>query len=197
MDAPGCNLGPVRRVDRGGVVDTEAHLKLLMLRALDGDAAAWRALLGALRLPLSQFFRRRMANAADIEDLVQETLIAVHAKRATFDRAQPFSPWLYAVARYKMIDALRRQGRRPTQPLDDLDPPSEHSGVEDGAVRHDLARLLAVLPARQRRLIEDVRVGGLSMAEAAARHGFTEGAAKVSVHRGLKTLSRHVTSHED
>lgn len=171
------------------MVEREAHLKRLMIAGLSGDAAAWRALLTELKGPLTVFFRQRMGGReADVEDLIQETLIAVHAKRATYDPALPFTAWAYAVARHKMIDAMRRQARRPTAPLEDAGEPAAAHTVEDGAVRRDLDRVLSLLPARQRQLIEDVRIGGFSMAEAAARNGVTEGAAKVSVHRGLKAL---------
>lgn len=180
------------------MVEQEAELKRLMLRGLDGDAQAWRALLLAIRRPLEDFFRKRMgAGHADIEDVLQETLLAIHAKRATFDRSQAFGPWCYAVARYKMIDHLRRQGRRPTTVLDDAEPLAAPASVEDGAVRRDLSRLLARLPLRQRRLIEDTKLTGYSMAEAAERQGVTEGTAKVSVHRGLKSLSQEVQGDAD
>lgn len=128
---------------------------------------------------------------------MQDCLIAIHAKRATFDRAMPFTAWAYAIARYKLIDYLRRQGRRGTVPLEDVFVLLAEHTVEDGVVRRDLTRVLSILPKRQRRLVEDVRIGGFSVAEAAARNGFTEGAAKVSIHRSMKTLTASVTSHED
>jgi len=193
LAATACNLAPGRGVIGVGVIEREAHLRSLMIGGLDGDAAAWRALLSELRAPLGAFFRRRMGDRVDVEDLIQETLIAVHAKRATYDPTLPFTAWVHAVARHKMIDCLRRDARRPTAPLEAAgDPAGEHT-VEDGAVRRDLSRVLSLLPLRQRRLIEDVRVHGLSMAEAAERHGMTEGAAKVSVHRGLKALMERVS----
>ncbi len=180
------------------MVDREAHLKALMLRGLDGDAGAWRVLLTEVRGALCAYFKRRLFDdGAEAEDLVQDCLIAIHAKRATFDRAMPFTAWAYAIARYKLIDHLRRQGRRATVPLEDASVLLADHTVEDGVVRRDLTRVLAVLPMRQRRLVEDVRIGGFSVAEAAARNGFTEGAAKVSVHRSMKTLSASVISHED
>jgi RNA polymerase sigma-70 factor, ECF subfamily len=175
------------------VFEREAHLKALMIGGLDGDAAAWRALLTELRAPLGAFFRRRMGDRVEVEDLIQETLIAVHAKRATYDPALPFTAWVHAVARHKMIDGARREARRPTAPLEAAGDPAGDHTVEDGATRRDLSRVLALLPARQRRLIEDVRVHGFSMAEAAERHGMTEGAVKVSVHRGLKALMERVS----
>jgi RNA polymerase sigma-70 factor (ECF subfamily) len=174
------------------VVDQEAELKRLMLQGLEGDARAWRALLTAVRKPLEDYFRRRLAGHADVEDLVQETLIAIHAKRATFDPGLAFGPWCYAVARYKMIDHLRREGRRPTSPLEAAGDVPGPMTAEGGAIRNDLRRLLSRLPLRQRQLIEDTRLQGYSMAEAAERRGVTEGAAKVSVHRGLKSVSEEV-----
>lgn len=170
--------------------DREAHLNSLMLRGLDGDAQAWRLLLSDLGAHLRPFFARRLFHGgADAEDLVQETLIAIHAKRTTWDRNQPFTTWAFAIARHKLIDHLRRQGRRPTHPLDQAaDLFADHT-VEDGATQADLSRCLALLPARQRRLIEDVRLNGLTVAEAAANHGYTVTAAKVSIHRSMKSLN--------
>ncbi|MCV0415383.1 MAG: sigma-70 family RNA polymerase sigma factor [Brevundimonas sp.] len=180
------------------MVDREAELKRLMLRGLDGDAAAWRALLSETRGALTPFFKRRLIGCeADAEDLVQDCLIAIHAKRATYDRSLPFTAWAYAIARYKLIDHFRRLGRRPDVPLEEASVLLAEHTVEDGVVRRDLKTVLSILPLRQRRLIEDVRIGGFSLAEAAARNGFTEGAAKVSVHRSMKTLSASVKTDED
>lgn len=166
-----------------------------MLRGLDGDAAAWRVLLTDLGAHLRPFFSRRLFDGgADTEDLVQETLIAIHAKRTTWDRNQAFTGWAFAIARHKLIDHLRRRGRRPTHPLDEASDLFADHTVEDGATRADLGRCLALLPARQRRLIEDVRLKGLSVAEAAAKHGYTLTAAKVSIHRSMKSLNARFAS---
>jgi DNA-directed RNA polymerase specialized sigma24 family protein len=86
----------------------EVQLKTWMLEGLDGDAASHAALLRALVPLLRAFYRRRVGDRDAIEDLVQETLIAVHTRRMSFDRKRSFSPWLFAVARYKMIDHFRR-----------------------------------------------------------------------------------------
>jgi RNA polymerase sigma-70 factor (ECF subfamily) len=181
-----------------GVVDQEAELKRLMLRGLDGDPVAWRTLLTEMRRGLTAFFKRRLNGAeADVEDLVQDCLIAIHAKRATYDRSLPFTAWAYAIARYKLIDHFRRQGRRVVVPLEEASVLMAEHSVEDGAVRRDLKKVLSILPPRQRRLVEDVRIGGYSLAEAGARNGFTEGAAKVSVHRSMKTLVASVSPDED
>lgn len=172
------------------MTDRESHFKALMQRGLDGDATAWRVLLTDLGGHLRPFFIRRLFNGgSDVEDLVQETLIAIHAKRATWDTSQSFTGWAYAIARHKLVDHLRRQGRRPTHPLEEASALFTDHTVEEGATRADLGRCLSLLPVRQRRLIEDVRLKGLSIAEAAERHGYSVTAAKVSLHRSLKTLT--------
>lgn len=172
------------------MIDRESQFKALMLRGLEGDAAAWRVLLTDLGGHLRPYFTRRLFDGgADAEDLVQETLIAIHAKRATWDPSQSFTGWAYAIARHKLVDHLRRRGRRPTHPIEEASALFADHTVEDGATRADLGRCLSMLPARQRRLIEDVKLKGLSVAEAAERHGYSVVAAKVSLHRSLKTLT--------
>jgi RNA polymerase sigma-70 factor (ECF subfamily) len=174
------------------VTDTETRLKALMLRGLDGDTAAYREGLALLGVRLRAYFARRMSGASgDVEDLVQETLLAVHLKRSTWDSAQSFTAWAHAVARYKLIDHWRRRRVRQTLPLDDhadflaADEP-------DPGVALELTRALETLPERQRMLVNDVKLTGLSLAEAGARAGMSEGAAKVALHRALKALAERM-----
>jgi RNA polymerase sigma-70 factor (ECF subfamily) len=169
-----------------------------MLGALAGDRSAYARLLTELGAHLRRYFERRLGDAAEAEDLVQETLLAVHAKRATYEPARPFTAWAYAIARYKLIDHFRRRGARPTSPLDDsiheLFAPDDHEAAMASA---DLERLLATLPEGQRQAIRDTKLQGLSSAEAAARAGIAEGAVKVRVHRGLKALAARVRGGPD
>jgi RNA polymerase sigma-70 factor (ECF subfamily) len=166
---------------------TEVELRALMLAALEGDARAYRALLGDLR-------RRRLGGPdAEIDDLVQETLIAIHTRRETYDRAQALAPWVFAIARYKLVDHYRRSGRRLFVPIDDV---VADLAVEGGAAaadaRRDVERALSALPERARRLLTALKIDGDSVAEAASRFGMTEGAVKVASHRAMKTLAeRH------
>ncbi|WP_439477953.1 sigma-70 family RNA polymerase sigma factor [Brevundimonas sp.] len=174
----------------------EARLKPLMIAGLDGEAQAWRAFLQLLRPALHAYFNRRQFQGdADVEDLVQDALLAIHAKRETWRRADPVTSWCFTIARYKLIDHLRKSGRAKLVPLVD-DHVLLNDGVEDGAVRQDLAKLLEATPPRQRRLIEDVKLSGYSLAEAGERLGMTEGAAKVSLHRAMKTLMKRVADRE-
>jgi RNA polymerase sigma-70 factor (ECF subfamily) len=169
--------------------ETEPRLKALMLASLAGDAASYRALLAELTPHLRAFFKRRLGNAADAEDLVQETLIAIHTKRGTYDTSMPFTAWLHAVARYKLIDHFRRSKVRRTLPLEEADSIFADEDVESVSAKRDVERLLAKLPESKRELLRSVKIDGLSTAEAAERTGLSESGVKVGVHRALKALS--------
>lgn len=168
-----------------------------MVGGLAGDAAAFNALLTALAPMLRAFFGRRLFNAgADIEDLVQETLIAVYARRASYDRARPFSTWVFAIAQHKLVDYLR-QSRR-TVSLESLDDILVAEGFEDAsAARKDVGRLLAGLSPKQARAIRNTKLDGLSVAEAARADGISETDVKVSVHRGLRALAARLKGESD
>lgn len=170
---------------------SEDELRGLMISALDGNAGDHAALLRLLVPILRGFYRRRSGDADDIEDLVQETLIAVHTRRVTYDRDRVFTAWLFAIARYKMIDHFRRNRR--TQPIEGLEDILIAEGFEDASsARIDVEDLLEILPPKQARMIRATRIEGLSIAEAAEADGIGESDAKVSVHRGLKTLMAKV-----
>jgi RNA polymerase sigma-70 factor (ECF subfamily) len=171
--------------------ETEERLRPLMIRSLDGDSGAHRQLLGVLGRYFRGYFARRIGSgAAEVEDLVQETLLAVHLKRDSYDRSLPFTPWAYALARYKLIDHFRRRSRSIQVPLEDADALFAADDPEEGAVRTDLDRLLQRLPDRQRSLIEDVKLQGLSVEEAAQKRGVTAVSARVMLHRSLKWLTQ-------
>lgn len=162
-----------------------------MLRGLAGDAAAHAELLRMMAGYLRGFLARRIGrDAADLEDLVQDSLLAIHLKRETYDTSQPFSAWAYAIARYKLIDWYRRNKVRRTEPLEDDSDLFAVESVDEVAVKHDLGKLVATLPDKQRALLEDVKITGLTNAEAAKKAGMSEVAVKVSIHRSLQTLTR-------
>jgi RNA polymerase sigma-70 factor, ECF subfamily len=171
--------------------ESEQRLRPLMICSLEGDSGAHRQLLGVLGGYLRGYFARRIgATTAEVEDLVQETLLAVHLKRDSYDRSLPFTPWAYALARYKLIDHLRRRHRSIQVPLEDAGALFAAEEAEERALRTDLERLLQRLPDRQRSLIEDVKLQGLSVEEAAQKRGVTAVSARVMLHRSLKWLSQ-------
>jgi RNA polymerase sigma-70 factor (ECF subfamily) len=171
----------------------ETRLKALMVKGLDGDGAAQGELLSTLSRYLRAYFGRRLGGgAADVEDLVQETLIAVHLKRDSWDRAQPFTPWAYGVARYKLLDHFRRVGRRAESPLESAE---ALFAIEDSAereARRDLEKLMGGLSERNRNLLKAVKITGLSVEEASRATGMSASAVKVSIHRSIQALARRV-----
>ncbi len=163
-----------------------------MLAGLAGEAEPYRRLLKELSGILRAYYARRAPPGIDAEDLVQETLIAVHTRRSTYDTGQPFTAWAYAIARYKLIDALRRGRlhlRAPAEEADDMfTPPAAAGGADAAMAARDLERVMAGLPQRTRDLIRATRIEGLSIRETAEKHRMTETAVKVAIHRGLKSL---------
>jgi RNA polymerase sigma-70 factor (ECF subfamily) len=174
----------------------EAGLAPLWRCAQAGDEAAYREALQKMATRLRAYLRRRLTDRPeDVEDLVQETLIAVHVQRGTHDPALPVSHWMHAIARYKLVDHWRRHGRREAfhDAVDDFDDwPAEDAPQEAASARRDLGMLLAQLPPAQRRAIELTKLEGLSVAEAALETGDSASAIKVQVHRGLKRLAAWV-----
>lgn len=169
----------------------ERRLHDLLVEAQAGDGAAYTQFLTELAASLRAFLRRRMARLPDdIEDVVQEVLLAVHAKRHTYKPDQPLTAWVYGIARYKLVDFLR--GRRLDVKLDSIDDIDEFllaaEQVPHGTKR-DLDKLLNQLPEKQRRPIVHMKLDGLSVVETAKLTGLSESAVKVGVHRGLKALT--------
>lgn len=165
-----------------------------MLAGLGGDASAHRRLLKDLSPYLRAYFRRHLLRsgrtAEDAEDLVQETLIAIHTRRQTYDRSQPLTPWVYAIARHKLIDGYRRIGTSPELvPLaaaEDVTADEEASPLESNL---DIEALLRRLPAKVRQAVRKMKLEGVTASELAAETGASPSAAKVAVHRGLRALS--------
>lgn len=175
--------------------DTENLLHGLMLQGLNGDAAAYHQFLKALSAHLRAYFRKRLFQRPDeVEDLVQDTLLAVHNQRHTYRADQPLTAWVHALARYKLIDLLRASasGDSLNVPLDDGLELFAASDTEAREAKKDLDTLLAGLPDRQRLPIVHVKLEGLSVVEAAQLTGMSESAIKIGVHRGLKALAAKI-----
>lgn len=172
----------------------EIELKALMLASLDGNAAAHRSLLDRLSRRLRGYYKAKFAaigrDISEAEDLVQEAVLAIHIKRHTYDPKEPLTPWVHAIARYKLIDFLRRNraslANVPVDEADEVMADDDHAGAES---TYDVRRLIERLPEGMQCAIEAVKLDGLSIAEAAKRCGLSESGVKVNIHRGLKTLA--------
>jgi len=173
---------------------TEADLRGLMLAALGGDAASHRTLLDGLSSRLRAYYKGKLARlgrgASEAEDLVQEAVLAIHLNRHTYDPGEPLTPWVHAIARYKLIDFLRRtRASRADVPIEEADEvmaQDDHNAAESS---YDVRRLMERLPKNMRCAVEAVKLDGLSTVEAAKRCGLSESGVKVNVHRGLKSLA--------
>lgn len=166
----------------------------LMRAALAGDGAAYRRLLEALTPRLRAVAARNLARAgigaSDMEDVVQETLLAIHLKRHTWDPREPLAPWVHVIARNKAIDALRRRGRRIEVSVDDFAEILPAAETRDPTEGGDVERLLGALGDRQRDIVRSIGMEERTIRETAERLSMTEGAVRVALHRGLKTLAQ-------
>ena len=169
------------------MIADEATLARLMAKAQEGDKSAYNVLLAETGMWLERYFRRRVP-PHQLDDLVQDVLLAVHNKRATYDATRPFLPWLAAIARYRWVDHLRKVYKHESEMLEDGHA-VEDSDEDVVEARVSLERLFVHLPDKQAEVIELVKIEGHSIKEAAAQTGQSESLVKVNIHRGLKKLS--------
>ncbi|MGL4243021.1 MAG: sigma-70 family RNA polymerase sigma factor [Beijerinckiaceae bacterium] len=164
----------------------------LMRAGLAGDAASYRLLLVEItpfvRSVVRRSYRSGGLAVVEIEDVVQDVLLAVHLKRHTWDPALPLAPWLGAVTRHKTIDALRRSGSRLTIPVDELADVLADSAPSEPA-SGDVERMLSALPDKQRRIVQAMTLDERSAADIGGEMGMSEGAVRVALHRALKSLA--------
>jgi RNA polymerase sigma-70 factor, ECF subfamily len=176
------------------VKDRETRWAALMRAAVSGDTSAYRRLLRELspmlRRLASRGFAHNSLSPEDAEDVVQDTLLAVHLKRHTWDEHQPLLPWVHAIARNKIIDNLRRRGRRSYLPIDDFSDwladdrqPAEMNNV-------DAENVIGKLKGRDREIVLALSIEGVSARQVAQRLGMSEGAVRVALHRALRSLAK-------
>jgi RNA polymerase sigma-70 factor (ECF subfamily) len=170
--------------------DREKEWTSLMEQSLQGDARAYRRLLELLTAALRRVVRgRARVIGIDGEDIVQEVLLALHLKRATWVNGTPVAPWVSAIARNKLIDAFRRRGQQVQVSLESVAESLRADDEEDAERHYDLRYLLGKLNDRQRKVITAVSLEGYSAQEAAQRLRMTEVSVRVTLHRSLKTLA--------
>lgn len=173
--------------------DREDEWARLLCAANAGDQAAYARFLETLAPVLRAAARRGLARVAlpqaDAEDIVQETLLAIHLKRHSYDPARPVMAWVQAIARYKLVDAMRRRAGARQIPIDDVVESLAAEATEPAPQAGDVERHVAALSSRQREVVRAIAIEGRSIGEAAARLSLSEGAVRVALHRGLRTLA--------
>ncbi|RWL40993.1 MULTISPECIES: sigma-70 family RNA polymerase sigma factor [unclassified Mesorhizobium] len=168
----------------------EAELSGLLRAAIAGDERAYADFLHRIAALVRGFVRRKIVQGGvDPEDVVQETLLAIHVKRHTWRPDAPVLPWVYAIARFKLIDAFRRRGRRIEVEIDEIAETFAEPETETVSER-DINRALEGLPPTQRSVVSSISVEGHSIGETAAKLGVSETAVRVSLHRGLAAIAK-------
>jgi RNA polymerase sigma-70 factor, ECF subfamily len=184
--------GGFEREGGGAVQELEVNWSGLMRAANHGDTAAYRRLLEELVPVLRRIASRALPSSAamDAEDVVQETLLAIHLKRHTWDEARPLLPWVRAIARNKLIDHVRRGGQHVHVPIEDMAETLAARAPARTTDHLDADRLLAGLKGRKREIVASISIEGSSARQVAERFGMSEGAVRVAYHRGLRAMAR-------
>lgn len=170
----------------------ETPLDDLLRAANRGDGRAYAEFLRAVTPLVRGIARSRGAGlgADECEDIVQETLLAIHQKRHTWREDMPVRPWLYAIVRYKVVDAFRARGRRVQVPIEDFAETLPAEPEPDPTERADAERVIGALDPRSARIVRAIGLEGRSVAETSRTLDMTETAVRVALHRGLKKLAR-------
>jgi RNA polymerase sigma-70 factor (ECF subfamily) len=182
----------------GAKEDLNTELREAFLKSRNGDQGAYHSFLLKISTPLRSYFRNACSpsDRENAEDLLQETLIAIHTKKHLYDETQPIMPWIYAIARYRLIDGFRRKKARPqtlSTPEDfeklfatEITPETELATKQG----HSIAahELLSNLSEKQRAIVTLAKIDEVPLAEIAEKYGMTVSAVKVTIHRALKDL---------
>jgi RNA polymerase sigma-70 factor (ECF subfamily) len=162
-----------------------------MRAAMTGDADAYRQLLASVAPHVRAVARsrcRRLGAESEAEDVVQEVLLTIHLKRGTWDQSRPIGPWVAAITRNKLIDVLRRRGRRVSVPIEEVMDSLQAEDQTPELSAHELDTLLGHLKVQQREIVKSISLNGNSIRETADRLQMSEGAIRVALHRALKAL---------
>lgn len=171
----------------------EQHWQALMIATQKGDGQAYAKLLKEILPLLTAFIKKRVFDASQVDDVVQNVLLGIHTARSSYDPSQPFTPWLYAITRYKVLDYIRHTSRY----TDNISLDSEQietffsvdaNTQERSELQKDLAKAMNMLPKKQQQIVTLMKIQGFSAAEVALKLDMSLSAVKVAAHRAYKTL---------
>jgi RNA polymerase sigma-70 factor (ECF subfamily) len=165
-----------------------------MRAAIGGDSSSYRRLLDeltpVLRVVASRGFAHHKLSPEDVDDVVQETLLALHLKRHTWDQSRRLLPWVHAVARNKVIDNLRRRGKGTYLPIDDVSETLADDQQSRQMNNVDAKSIINKLKGREREIVLAISIEGATAQQVAQRLAMTEGAVRVALHRALQSLAK-------
>jgi RNA polymerase sigma-70 factor, ECF subfamily len=169
----------------------ERELSQLMRESQNGNGESYNRLLTRIAQMLLGYVRKSVRSDM-VDDVLQEIVMGVHLKRHTFNSEQYFLPWLYAIARYKVVDYLRRKGREEKrfmsrEDLDLLAVSDAELTIESMSVEN-IEEIISDLPTKQLQVLTAVKIKGLSIKEASEQLGFSESDIKVTIYRAMKSL---------
>ena len=181
--------------DTSGATAEPGERARWMERALAGDRDAYRMLLGDIQADITRFVRRRVHDAQEVEDIVQDVLLVIHRARHTYDPARPFEPWMYAIARNTTIDHGRRRSTRGKREVLTEELPEVAAGAETSDA--PLTAALARLPPNQRDAFSMLKIEGLSVDDAAKRAGVSPGTLRVRAHRAYRSVKAYIGREDE
>ena len=165
-----------------------------MRKAQDGDRQAYQELLVSVTDLVRGYALREVRQLDAVEDVTQETLLSIHRDRHTYDPARPFLPWMYAIARHRLLDVLHKQRRRGENEVPGGEGWEEVAAadatVQRGTPAWLLRQALGLLSLRQREIIRMLKFEGLSVAEISQKTGLSQSSVKVTAHRGYNLLRK-------
>lgn len=187
--------------NQGGRTSRDVEWSIFMARAQAGDGRAYHQLLTEIAPYLRQLVRRHHRSPHDVEDTVQDILLTIHSVRQVYDPARPFTPWLVAISRRRIIDRLRQQGRTTAHETSlEIDhetiPEVDTNSLETAADGRTLREAVQQLPPGQREAVTLLKLQEMSLKEAVSKTGMTIAALKVATHRALKRL-RSILGEDD
>jgi RNA polymerase sigma-70 factor (ECF subfamily) len=196
--AKACNIAGAGAKWKDEMAERLDEWARLLTAANAGDTRAYTMFLQAVSPVLRGIVRAKGhgLGKAGHEDVLQEVLLAIHLKRHSWDPTAPVGPWLYAITRYKVVDAFRARGQKIDVPIEDFAEVLAAQAGPDPTEAADMDKMIGMLDGRSADIVRKIGIEGVSVAETAAALTMSEGAVRVALHRALKTLAvlreRHV-----
>lgn len=167
---------------------SDQELSGLFQRAQAGDRASYEQFLVRTRQIVASVLRSRVRSMAELDDIVQETLLSIHRYRHTYDPTRSIEPWILAIALNRFRDHLRARAREGNPRELELDATAAAAVPDETATLSLLQGALGALSAAQREVIWLLKFEGYSVVEIAERTGRSTASVKVTAHRGYRVL---------